>query len=466
MFRRRVCVVTCICILCVIVAFSAVQRKPVLTTPDTAPQLYEHSHPTQHANRSRDPYRTGLKINTAPKAPASLEIQSGDLTKLEANKSRNHTDANSLTLTACTSALTATSPSGPNNFSSQPIPPMSNPSFRIPQFFAAPCPTQAQPKHENPTTLRPIPSPVLSPALQAFASPSTSISTSSNRSFTSPSPSIHEALTPFLKKARLKCHNPKRRMLKVPRVALLLRGASFRYGNSSSTADYSKVLHLSSSTTKYQERNTLSHKKMIVEPFEQRGHVVDVFSISYRTGHEDLLRKWYGARLKCLVSMERSTSSDSQWKNLEKGLTTLSDYIDKEQTWYRFVVIIRHDMLLHTNIANLIIQKRKMADYQIAIPYDGTCNWRLKFKKWVYRKCLGQCVPDHLQVVPGHLLACFLSFMRWSHQKNDGGFIRERLGLEWAEWAHLTGAPPSMFLVQTDECTPFPPSMFLVQTEI
>merc|ERR1711871_613415 len=131
---------------------------------------------------------------------------------------------------------------------------------------------------------------------------------------------------------------------------------------------------------------------------------------------------------------------------------------------YRFIVVIRHDMILHANLASLVLLKNQTADGNIMFPYDSTCVWTLQGGR-VLGRCHGSCVPDQLQVIPGHLVECFLSFLRWTSQEQKsspwgpspwpGGFPSEYMYNAWSQWRRGTQAFQAfhgIFLVEHDAC--------------
>merc|ERR1711937_998031 len=103
-----------------------------------------------------------------------------------------------------------------------------------------------------------------------------------------------------------------------------------------------------------------------------------------------------------------------------------------KRVWYRFLVIIRHDMLLHADIASLIVRKRA-SEWSILFAFDATCFQFKNRKKAIDNHNI--FAPDMLQVLPGHLLGCFLSFLRYVHKRRTAllseGFIKERMIDEW-----------------------------------
>lgn len=133
---------------------------------------------------------------------------------------------------------------------------------------------------------------------------------------------------------------PQEVMPRQERAAIVLRGESFRWGQ-----QYSRDV---SRNSDLQLEATRSQIKLLVEPLENSGLKTDVFMATYKTHFFHKLLNAWGKRLKAYRLSKRP---GSQEQSVWDAVSLAWSYMKKQPALYRFVVVMRHDMVLKQDLA-------------------------------------------------------------------------------------------------------------------
>lgn len=79
----------------------------------------------------------------------------------------------------------------------------------------------------------------------------------------------------------------------------------------------------------------------VAVPFERNGYEVSIFSVTYESGREDLIRQRLGSRLKMLRLMKFEGSS--QGKNALANFDAFAEYVETTRTWFSLVLLMRYE---------------------------------------------------------------------------------------------------------------------------
>jgi len=203
-------------------------------------------------------------------------------------------------------------------------------------------------------------------------------------------------------------------------VAVVLRGESFRIGGqfSRATAD----------SAESQMEATQSQLVFLVEPLRHLGFDVDVFSATYTTQFTETLIEKLGEFVRIDL---RSRRPGSQGENAHEALQAVDGYSLQQNKTYRFLVMLRHDMVLKQDISKVV-----QTDELFLSPFNVTKALRGYFPQLQY------VIPDTLQAFPGKFLLQFVDMISqegwpnegmWDHMMKRIGGI-ERFGLLLPDW--------------------------------
>lgn len=168
------------------------------------------------------------------------------------------------------------------------------------------------------------------------------------------------------------------------RVAVLLRGESFREGHQHSRRFGFRIQDQLEAT-----RSAMAH---LIEPLERQGLVVDVFSSTYDSAPLPRLLSILQAHLRLDV---RTPLPGSQITNARDVVDAFHDFAMGQEVSYRAVVMLRHDMVLKMDLGSKLAGR--LEGGQFLVPFQ-------MMKKVRFFK---DRVPDTLQVIPPRFLGCF-----------------------------------------------------------
>eukprot|EP00404_Azadinium_spinosum_P024497 CAMPEP_0180602694 /NCGR_PEP_ID=MMETSP1037_2-20121125/25117_1 /TAXON_ID=632150 /ORGANISM="Azadinium spinosum, Strain 3D9" /LENGTH=319 /DNA_ID=CAMNT_0022621551 /DNA_START=99 /DNA_END=1059 /DNA_ORIENTATION=- len=227
---------------------------------------------------------------------------------------------------------------------------------------------------------------------------------------------------------QLRRSHPRRRrhqsaVQRIDAVAVVLRGESFRIGGqfSRATAD----------SAESQMEATQSQLVFLVEPLRHLGFDVDVFSATYTTQFTETLIEKLGEFVRIDL---RSRRPGSQGENAHEALEAVANYSHQQNKMYRFLVMLRHDMVLKQDISQMV-----ETDDLFLSPFNVTKKLRDYLHHYLHFQHL---VPDTLQAFPGKFLLPFVDMVSqegwpiegiWDHMMKRIGGI-ERFGLLRPDW--------------------------------
>lgn len=172
----------------------------------------------------------------------------------------------------------------------------------------------------------------------------------------------------------------------VKKVAVLLRGEVFRrqkWDNEES----SQV-----ATTRSQVRN-------LVQPLERAGYEVDVYVVTSLTKHDSSWMGLFSTRLKSSRQLKplRGMFTNHQGRHVAAALDLVQSAIAQSNLTYRFIVMLRNDLML------------KHGDFVEKILNDSRTDTTFLFPFMTYdaafRNPSGH--PDTIQILPQRLLQCY-----------------------------------------------------------
>jgi len=238
------------------------------------------------------------------------------------------------------------------------------------------------------------------------------------------------------------------------RVALVLRGESFRGGRSG------HHLVVLAGSTHIQLANYRSQLESLVLPFEAAGYDVDVFTASYKTPYDDEFRAVFGDRLKVFKELEFHKSN--QATNAVANLETFQEYVNKTGKEYRFMFFVRHDTRFLKNITEVIL-KHPAPDDTIWLyakhPFTGdprTAEARCstdKSHKWnvVDRSSISWWCNDRIHVMAGKHVPAFLQLINGPTLLDSDRHHAPRWPNEcWAELGPLVGGEQHIGFLEED----------------
>jgi len=211
----------------------------------------------------------------------------------------------------------------------------------------------------------------------------------------------------------------------ISRVAVLLRGESFRHGGQGSRAVGGHAEQLNA---------TQSQLQKLVLPLEHAGMAVDVFSATYNTSMVgELIDKWRGRlRVDERLLKEGSTQLSNAWSVVSAS----SAYSQKHGLSYDMVIMLRHDMHLKQDLGKMIHDlftgNGRRFD-KFLVPFKMIKNFR-----WYPDR-----VPDTLQVMSGKFFPAFQDMLDHSKEwpaENIWSTLSRVIGKE-----HMGFVEPSFF---------------------
>lgn len=173
----------------------------------------------------------------------------------------------------------------------------------------------------------------------------------------------------------------------VKRVAVLLRGQSFRLQKWSHQETDQYVI-------------CRSHVEILVQPLEKAGYEVDVYLVTNPTGRNSSF--WtglFGTRLKLSQEIEpaRGLFTNHQGRHVAAALDLVQGAIAHSKLEYRFIVMLRNDLMLKKGDFVEKILNDTRIDSTFLLPfmtYDAPFPWPAGH-------------PDTIQIFPQRLLQCY-----------------------------------------------------------
>jgi len=189
----------------------------------------------------------------------------------------------------------------------------------------------------------------------------------------------------------------------VQRVALLLRGESFRHGG--------QHVHEVVDASRVRTQINVYHSHVrVIEGLEAEGYQVDVAISTYSTPYDSIAERIFGTKLKVFEKLEREGGSQST--SALASMLALEEYAWSEKIWYEYVIFTRHDIYLHPKFSNLFGQDS--FNKKVWLPNqwqpnqlngtewwcDGVVQWQSHWKSTSWMS------SDFLQIIPSHFWGC------------------------------------------------------------
>lgn len=202
------------------------------------------------------------------------------------------------------------------------------------------------------------------------------------------------------------------------RVAVMLRGGTFRRGrcNTRKGAEDPFCGHTNDTALIVEEQLTATRSVLekLVEPFVKQGFAVDVFMGTYADEGNTLVEKLLKPYLRNQTHLP--PGANQAWGAMAV-LNLAAAYARQNQMTYRYMVLLRHDVMLKMNIAPLIQIDRFTFPFSQA--KHGNC-------------AVDHVVPDTLQAFPMKFLGCLLEVIdnTWPGEGGLGTKLQTYVGLE------------------------------------
>lgn len=199
----------------------------------------------------------------------------------------------------------------------------------------------------------------------------------------------------------------------VQRIALLLRGESFRHGGQY-VHEVVDANHVQTQINVYQ-----SHVR-VIEGLEAAGYQVDVAISTYSTPYDSITESIFGNKLKVFEKLQREGGSQST--SALASMLALEKYAWSENILYDYVIFTRHDIYLHPKFSTLFGQdsfNKKLWLPNQWLPSQlgpdsliGEVWWCDEVVQWQsYWKSTSWMSSDLLQIIPSHFWGCVRDYI-------------------------------------------------------
>lgn len=149
-------------------------------------------------------------------------------------------------------------------------------------------------------------------------------------------------------------------------------------------------------------------------PFEAAGYSVDIFTVTYPTPFDTLLRAKLGTWLRVYQLLDRRQSLSAYRQevvSMYANLVALSRYASDRRQWYRVLVMTRHDYfwLPSTGVVSTLLASGNL-DSAIFVQ-------RKPGKKWEHCPAIagenedGWAATDFVHIISGRFIGCFMEWL-------------------------------------------------------
>jgi hypothetical protein len=183
----------------------------------------------------------------------------------------------------------------------------------------------------------------------------------------------------------------------VQRIALLLRGDSFRHGV--------KGIHEVVDASRVRTQINVYHSHVrVIEGLEAEGYQVDVAISTYSTPYDSITKRIFGKKLKVFEKLQREGSTQST--SVLASMLALEEFAWSEKIWYDYVILTRHDIFLHPKFSTLFGQdsfnKKVWLPNQMEPGWwcDGVVQYQ---SHWTNTSWMSN---DFVQIIPAHFWGC------------------------------------------------------------